>query len=53
METFLSIVKPFLKSYKKLRLTFRLFTTFWPAYKAMRSIAAGQNVGGVSRGSGA
>jgi hypothetical protein len=29
---------------KLLRLTFRLYMTFWPAYKAMRSIAAGQNV---------
>jgi hypothetical protein len=27
--------------------------TFWPAHKAMRSIAAGQNVGGVWRGNGA
>jgi hypothetical protein len=26
------------------RLTFRLYLTFWPAHKAMRSISAGQNV---------
>jgi hypothetical protein len=29
----------------KCRLTFRLFTTFQPAYKALRSNAAGWNVG--------
>jgi hypothetical protein len=29
---------------KILRITFRLYMTFWPAYKAIRSIAAGQNV---------
>jgi hypothetical protein len=34
---------------KKCRITFRLFTTFWPAYKAMRSIAAGQNVAEKNR----
>jgi hypothetical protein len=27
-----------------LHITFRLYMTFWPAHKAMRSIAAGQNV---------
>jgi hypothetical protein len=32
------------KNSKKLRITFRLYMTFWPAHKAMRSIAAGQNV---------
>jgi hypothetical protein len=26
------------------RITFWLYMTFWPAHKAMRSIAAGQNV---------
>jgi hypothetical protein len=26
------------------RITFRRYMTFWPAHKAMRSIAAGQNV---------
>jgi hypothetical protein len=30
---------------KKCCLTFRLFTTFQPAYKALRSNAAGWNVG--------
>jgi hypothetical protein len=29
---------------KKLHITFRLYMTFWPTHKAMRSIAAGQNV---------
>jgi hypothetical protein len=35
----------FKKIAKNLRITFRLFATFQPAYKAMRSIAAGWNVG--------
>jgi hypothetical protein len=30
---------------KKCCLTFRLFTTFQPAYKALRSNAAGWNLG--------
>jgi hypothetical protein len=31
------------------RITFRLYMTFWPAYIAMRSIAAGQNVAEKNR----
>jgi hypothetical protein len=34
---------------KQWRLTFRLYMTFWPAYKAMRSIATGQNVAEKNR----
>jgi hypothetical protein len=30
---------------KKCRITFRLYMTFQPAYKALRSNAAGWNVG--------
>jgi hypothetical protein len=37
------------KIQKILHITFRLFTTFWPAYKAMRSIAAVQNVAEKNR----
>jgi hypothetical protein len=31
------------------RITFRLYMTFWPAHKEMRSIAAGQNVAEKNR----
>jgi hypothetical protein len=34
---------------KLLRLTFRLYMTFWPAHKATRRVAAGQNVAEKNR----
>jgi hypothetical protein len=35
--------------HKILHITFRLYMTFWPAHKATRSVAVGQNVAEKNR----